>query len=165
MTTIQLHKHRLYNYTNNNYLCDQKQNPRHEPKTNTIPETESLHDTNNKRNLFYIIASVPRQLPGKIDPRRWHCQQIVTVQPNKMVFKTVANRVSQLAVEGQGGVHQSGPRVDEGHVAELERESREYRAPRLDHGDWLRLSLAARTASRHRSSLSVCAISCSGGPP
>jgi hypothetical protein len=30
---------------------------------------------NNNRDLFYVIALSPHQLPGKVDPRRWHCKQ------------------------------------------------------------------------------------------
>ena len=30
---------------------------------------------NNNRDLFYVIALVPHQLPGKVDPRPWHYQQ------------------------------------------------------------------------------------------
>jgi diketogulonate reductase-like aldo/keto reductase len=30
---------------------------------------------NNNRDLFYVIALFPHQLPGKVDPRRWHCKQ------------------------------------------------------------------------------------------
>ena len=29
----------------------------------------------DKRDLFYVVALVPHQLPGKVDPRRWHCKQ------------------------------------------------------------------------------------------
>ena len=38
------------------------------------PELASTCDNNN-RDLFYVIALVPHQLPGKVDPRRWHYQQ------------------------------------------------------------------------------------------
>jgi hypothetical protein len=30
---------------------------------------------NNNRDLFYVIALLPHQLPGKVDPRRWHRKQ------------------------------------------------------------------------------------------
>ena len=30
---------------------------------------------NDKRDLFCVIALVPHQLPGKVDPRRWHCKK------------------------------------------------------------------------------------------
>jgi hypothetical protein len=36
------------------------------------------------RDLFYVIAFYPHQLPGKVDPRRWHCQQVVTMRPLKV---------------------------------------------------------------------------------
>jgi hypothetical protein len=37
--------------------------------------TSSHHNNNNNnRDLFYVIALSPHQLPGKVDPRRWHCK-------------------------------------------------------------------------------------------
>jgi hypothetical protein len=33
---------------------------------------------NNNRDLFYAIALLPHQLPGIVDPRRWHCKQSKT---------------------------------------------------------------------------------------
>ena len=30
---------------------------------------------NNNRDLFYVIALVPHQLPGKVDPHRWQYQR------------------------------------------------------------------------------------------
>ena len=30
---------------------------------------------NNNRDLFYVIALVLHQLPGKVDPRQWHYQR------------------------------------------------------------------------------------------
>jgi hypothetical protein len=32
----------------------------------------------NNRDLFYAIALLPHQLPGIVDPRRWHCKQSQT---------------------------------------------------------------------------------------
>ena len=32
-------------------------------------------DDNNNKDLFCVIALFPHQLPGKVDPRRWHCQR------------------------------------------------------------------------------------------
>ena len=37
-----------------------------------MQETYSLH---NSGDLFYVIALVLHQLPGKVDPRRWHYQR------------------------------------------------------------------------------------------
>jgi hypothetical protein len=33
---------------------------------------------NNSRDLFYAIPLLPHQLPGTVDPRRWHCKQSQT---------------------------------------------------------------------------------------
>ena len=30
-------------------------------------------DNIDNKDLFYVIALFPHQLPGKADPRRWHC--------------------------------------------------------------------------------------------
>jgi hypothetical protein len=35
----------------------------------------AVSSLNNNRDLFYVIALSPHQLPGKVDPRRWHCKQ------------------------------------------------------------------------------------------
>lgn len=39
---------------------------------------------NNNRDLFYVIALIPHQLPGKVHPCLRHCQQIVTMWPLKV---------------------------------------------------------------------------------
>jgi hypothetical protein len=38
----------------------------------------SYKKDNNNRDLFYAIALLPHQLPGIVDPRRWHCKQSQT---------------------------------------------------------------------------------------
>jgi hypothetical protein len=48
----------------------------------TIPPAE-YETMNNNKDRFYVIAPCLRQLPGKVDPHRRHCQQIVTMRPLK----------------------------------------------------------------------------------
>ena len=43
--------------------------------TTTVSKYSYDANNNNNRDLFYVIALVPHQLPGKVDPRRWHYQQ------------------------------------------------------------------------------------------
>jgi hypothetical protein len=51
--------------------------PRREIRQESTPQPQLPPPVscNNNRDLFYIIALSPHQLPGKVDPRRWHCKQ------------------------------------------------------------------------------------------
>jgi diphthamide biosynthesis protein 2 len=46
-----------------------------------ILDCHDIFDNNNNKDLFYVIAPILHQLPGKVDPRRRHYQQIVIMRP------------------------------------------------------------------------------------
>jgi hypothetical protein len=83
-----------------------------------------IHD--NNRDIFYVIVLFPHQLPGKFDPHRWHCQQVMTMWPlNVRILKWLkreygdpqaAGLATRLLVGGLEIVHRFAWYVDEEQV-------------------------------------------------
>jgi hypothetical protein len=49
--------------------------------TSTPAATSTRRTNNNNKDIFYVISPILHQLPGMVDPRRRHYQQIVIMWP------------------------------------------------------------------------------------